>query len=95
MKNFHLPLLALSNNAMAAKSFNLLPGTQGVFVDFPFSKISTDHVPECLSVLWQRELIDLDDMLLVTAVAYPKSGNRMNLIQTHNVSDLVEIMGWS
>tara|TARA_A100001037_G_C15074585_1_gene601107 strand:- start:139 stop:987 length:849 start_codon:yes stop_codon:yes gene_type:complete len=94
MKNFRQPLLALSNDVMAAKSFNILPGTQGVFVDIPFSKISTDHVPECLSILWQRKLIDLDDMLLVTAVAYPKSGNRMNLIQTHNVSDLAEIMGW-
>ena len=95
MKNFRQPLLALSNDVMAAKSFNILPGTQGVFVDIPFSKISTDHVPECLSILWQRKLINLDDMLLVTAVAYPRSGNRMNLIQTHNVRDLAETMGWA
>ena len=94
MKNFHQPLLALSNDVMAAKSFNLLSGTQGVFVDIPFSKIHMDHVPEFLLILWQRELIDLDDMLLVTAVAYPKSGNRRNHIQTHNLRDLAMIMEW-
>lgn len=79
---------------MAAKSFNLLSGSQGIFVDIPFSKISTDHVLEFLSKLWQRELIDLDDMLLVTAVAYPKPRNRMNLVQTRNVRELAKIMGW-
>ncbi len=92
MKNFHQPLLALSNDVMAAKGCNLFLGTQGVFVDIPFSKININHVPECLFILWRRELIDLDDMLLVTAVAYPKSGNRMTLIQTHNVRDLAMIM---
>jgi pyruvate kinase len=33
-------------------------------------------------------------MILVTAVGYPRSGNRMNLIQTHRVSDLIETLGW-
>ena len=35
-----------------------------------------------------------DDLILVTALGYPHSGNRMNLIQTHAVSDLRESLGW-
>ena len=88
------PLLAVSNDPIAARSFEILPGTQGVFIDVLFSKTSTDHIPACLESLWQKGLIELDDMLLVTAVAYPRSGNRMNLIQTHAVRDLAETMGW-
>lgn len=34
-------------------------------------------------------------MILVTAVGYPKSGNRMNLIQTHVVGDLAETLNWA
>jgi len=89
------PILAISNDVMAARSFNILPGTVGVYVNMPFSKVSTDHIPACLNILWERKLISRNDMLLVTAVAYPRSGNRMNLIQTHVVNDLAEIMGWS
>ena len=31
---------------------------------------------------------------LVTALGYPRSGNRMNLLQTHAVCDLVESLNW-
>jgi pyruvate kinase len=36
-----------------------------------------------------------DDVILVTAVGYPRSGNRMNLIQTHHVKDLRDALGWA
>jgi pyruvate kinase len=88
------PILAVSNDAMSARSFNLLSGVTGVCVNLPFSKTSMDHIPACLEELWHRKLIELNDVLLVTAVAYPKSGNRMNLIQTHVVRDLAGTMGW-
>ena len=38
--------------------------------------------------------LTLDDVILVTSVGYPRSGNRMNLIQSHRVSDLAESLGW-
>ena len=89
------PVIAVSRDAMAARSFNLLPGTTGVHIDTDFSRDSTDHIPFCLEQLWRRRLVEEDDLLLVTAVAYPKSGNRMNLIQTHSVRDLAETLGWN
>ena len=90
----HQPILAVSNDAAAARRFAILRGTKGVYVDVPFSRTNMDHVPRCLEELWrQGELVD-EDLILVTAVSYPKSGNRMNLIETHKVSDLRESLAW-
>ena len=88
------PIIAVSNDAMAARSFNLFWGARGVHVDVPFSKTSTDHVVKCLEELWRRGILDDDDLILVTALGYPRSGNRMNLLQTHAVSDLRKSLGW-
>jgi pyruvate kinase len=88
------PVLAVTNNPRTARRFNLYPGTTGYYIDIPFSRTSMDHVPECLRHLWQTgDLLD-DDMILVTAVGYPTSGNRMNLIETHVVSDLKQALRW-
>lgn len=88
------PILAVTNNERAARRLNLLPGTRGCFVDVPFSRSSMDHIPECLRRLWLQGDITDEDMILVTAVGYPTSGNRMNLIETHVVSDLRDALGW-
>lgn len=88
------PIIAVTNDPGAARRFNLLPGTRGFYVDVPFSRSSLDHIPRCLELLWhQGELVD-EDLILVTAVGYPKSGNRMNLIETHRVADLRDTLGW-
>ena len=88
------PILAVSNDRMAARSFNLMHGTEGVYVDIPFSRTSTDHIAKCLEVLWRRDKLADDDLILVTAVGYPRSGNRMNLIETHHMADLIDSLGW-
>lgn len=88
------PILAVSNDASVARGLNILSGTRGIHLDVPFSKDSNDHIMDCVRELWRREQLDNDDVILVTAVTYPKSGNRMNLIQTHAVADLVETLNW-
>ncbi len=55
----------------------------------------SDHIVKCLEELWRCNRLVDDDLVLVTAVGYPRSGNRMNLIQTHQVSNLVEAPRWS
>ena len=72
----------------------MLPGTEGIYVDIPFVRTSTDHIPKCLEQLWRRGKLLDEDLVLVTSVGYPRSGNRMNLIQTHNIADLRESLGW-
>jgi len=88
------PILAVTNSRATARTLNLLAGTEGIFVDVPFSRTGTDHIIECLRQLWCMGRITGDDLVLVTAVAYPKTGRFMNLIQTHQVADLVETLGW-
>ena len=89
-----LPIYAISTDEMAARSFNLMSGTRGIHTKIEFSRTSTDHIVKCLKELWERgDLVD-EDMVLVTSVGYPSAGNRMNLIETHLVSDLKNAMGW-
>ena len=88
-------ILAVSNDAATARSLNLLFGTTGVHVDIPFDRTSTDHIPVCLKHLWLLNHVCEDDVLLVTALAYPSAGRRMNLVQTHHVTDLVSAFGWT
>lgn len=88
------PILAISDDAYGARSFNMLAGVEGIFLDIPFSKTSTDHLVRCLELLWRSGRLENFDMVLVTAVGYPRSGNRMNLLQTHVIGDLVEALGW-
>jgi pyruvate kinase len=88
------PILAVSNDAQAARGFNLLHGTRGIHVDVPFEKTSVAHVPCVLETLWRRgDLVDAD-MILVTTLGYPAAGNRMNVIETHRVGDLRSTLGW-
>ncbi len=89
------PILAVSNDAAAARSFNLLPGTEGVYVDVEFSRTTTDHIARCLEILWRRGKVTDDDLVLVTSLGYPRSGNRMNMIQTHSIADLREALEWA
>jgi len=88
------PILAVSNNESAARSFNLFPGVEGVYIDMEFPRTSADHVVTCLEHLRSDGKLDDDDMIVVISVSYPKSGNRMNLLQTHVVGDLAETLGW-
>ncbi len=88
------PILAVSDDPIAARAFNLLPGTEGVFLDIPFERYGTEHFLACLKALWHRGKVSDDDLVLVTGVVYPKSGNRMNLLQTHYVSDLIDVLDW-
>ena len=88
------PILAVSNDPLTARSLNLLFGTEGVFLDVPFLKTSTDHIVTCLEHLWRMGKLVGEDLVLVNSVAYPRSGNRMNIIQTHGIEDLRCSQGW-
>lgn len=87
-------ILAVSDDATTARSFNLIAGTLGVLSETPFPKTSIDHIGEVLQMLWQRAYLENDDLVLVTGVTYPYAGTRMNTIQIHRVADLVASLGW-
>lgn len=92
--NVRQPIIAVSNQETSARSFNLLAGTEGVFVDVPFSRTGTEHIPLCLEALWRMRMLDETDVVLVTGLTYPHSGSRMNMISIHSIKDLSETLGW-
>jgi hypothetical protein len=59
----------------------------GVHLDVELSLTSTDHIARRLEILFARGDLTVSDIILVVSVGYPRSGNRMNLIQTHRVRD--------
>lgn len=88
------PIIAITNNKETARFINLISGTKGMFFATKFYKNSLDHIPKCIYYLWEQSYIQSKDMLLVTALAYPGSGRRMNLIQTLYVKDLIKTFSW-
>ncbi|WP_341704121.1 pyruvate kinase [Ferrovibrio sp.] len=89
------PILAVSDDAAAARSFNLIAGTTGIHSETPFPKASIDHIGQVLQRLWQDGYLADRDVVLVTGVTYPHKGSRMNTIQIHNVADLVAGLRWT
>ena len=88
------PILAVCNNPDQARSFNIYENTKGIYYKTKFFTNNLDHIPKCLKFLWQTKKISSKDMIIVVALVYPSGGRRMNLIQTHYVSDLVKTLSW-
>ena len=89
------PILAVSDDVAAARSFNFIAGTMGVHMDTPFPRTSGDHIIEVLHLLWERGHLADEDLVLITGVLYPHAGARMNTIQMHGIGDLSKIFGWT
>ena len=71
-----------------------MPGVIGVYYPKKFEKKNIDFFKKILEILFRKKLISIKDKILVTAVAYPYSGSRMNLIQIHSVKDLKKLLNW-
>lgn len=87
-------ILAATNSVERTRQFNLLWGVEGSYVPFEFDPYSSSHIVQCLKALWQQDKIVESDTIVVTAVMHPRRGNRMNMIEIHNVSDLATSFGW-
>lgn len=88
------PILAVSDDEAAARSFNLIAGTTGVHSPVPFPRSSMDHIGQVLEMLWRGGQLVADDLVLTTGVVYPHPGGRMNALQVNRVADLVASLGW-
>ena len=94
LRNLDVPIIAVSDDKKNSKSFNILPGVKGIFYTQKFQKKNLDFFKKVLKFLFDNKHIVTKDKILVTAVAYPHSGNRMNLIQIHSVKDLKRVLNW-
>ena len=87
-------IYAVTNNRISARSFNLIKGTEGIYLNIKFLQKSTDHIINSIKNLYKIKKISKRDLILVIAVGYPKKGNKMNLTQIHKVNDLVNSFRW-
>ena len=94
LRNFKIPILAISDIESNAKSFNLYPGVTGIFSSQKFKQKNLDFFKQILKFLYSKKYINNNDNILLTALAYPSGGNRMNLIQTHSVKYLAKLLNW-
>ena len=87
-------IIAVSDDEGICRAFNLIAGTEAHHISATFSRTTTNHIAEGLEELWRRGILVDQDTILVTGRSYPRSGNRMNLLEVHRVADLVETLGW-
>lgn len=92
--NIKQQIIAVSDNFENAKIFNLYKGVQGYYFKNKFEKTNLHHIPKILKELYEKKIIKNSEQILLTAVAYPNTKNRMNMIETHHVSDLVKTFKW-
>ena len=88
------PILAISDDKFSSKSFNLFPGTKGIYYKQKFPKNTSEHVFKILSFLFKNNYISKKDNIIVTGLIYPYPGCRMNFIQYHRVLELVKNFKW-
>jgi pyruvate kinase len=88
------PILAVSDDAAAARSFNLIANTTGIASETAFPRRSGDHIPKVLEQLWRRGFLADKDLVLIVGVSFPGRGTRMNTVQIHHISDLIGNLGW-
>ena len=88
------PIIAVSDDAAAARSFNLFAGTVGVHSETRFLRSSIDHIGQILEMLWRRNFLDDEDFVLTTGLTYPYPGNRMNSLQLNKVRELAASLDW-
>lgn len=87
-------IIAVSNTIEKARSFNLLWGTEGIVLDMTFYKDKTDHIVKTAKELWRMGKICDSDLVVFTAVIFPKKGNKMNFIEIHKIEDLRKLFKW-
>ena len=92
--NILQPIIAVSDDFQNSRTFNLFKGVSGYHFRSKFKKQNLLHIPKILKKLYNEKVILEKDHILVTAVAYPNTKNRMNMIETHYVSDLKKTFNW-
>ena len=91
-KNLSQKILAVSNNLKVVRMLNLIKNTQGIFIPLKFATNSTNHILYAIKKLWEKKKLDKNDLIISTAIVYPKKGNNMNLIQIHKVDDILSVI---
>lgn len=87
-------IIAVSDDAFAAKSFGILAGVTGIHYKLAFAKKGVDHFSNIILMLLEMRLLVPQDTILITGVIYPQPGSRMNAVNILRVEDLIRLFDW-
>ena len=88
------PILAVSDDFRAAMACNLISGVSGIYSESKYQKDSVNFIQDVLESLWRNKYLSEEDIILVCGLAFPVSGNRMNSLQVHKISELSKLLKW-
>lgn len=95
MSKFDLkqPLIVVTDELEKARKFNLFKGVASYNLDIKFDPKNTEHLTNSLHQLYEKDVLDQEDLLALTAVRFP-TNNKMNFLEIHNMKDLVQVFNW-
>ncbi len=82
------PIIAVTSSPIAKKQLELVYGVIPVHIDY---KKETDRILTVACNLYSMNLLDIEDMVLFTAAFRTKQKHASNLIEIHQIRELLEL----
>jgi pyruvate kinase len=81
------PIIAVTSNPMAKRQLELIYGVIPVYIDY---RKETDRILSVVKTLCSMKMLDIEDMVLFTAAFRTKKKHASNLIEIHNIKELLD-----
>ena len=82
------PIIAVTSSSIAKKQLELVYGVIPVHINY---QKETDRILTVASILYSLKLLAVEDMVLFTAAFRTKQKHASNLIEIHNIKELLDI----
>jgi pyruvate kinase len=89
------PIVAVTDSIEVARKVALYRGVESVVLDLKFTAHSCEHIIYALEILYKRDIVSENDIIVAVAAKYPKPGNKMNTLEIYEVKDLMASQNWS
>jgi pyruvate kinase len=81
------PIIAVTSNPIAKRQLELIYGVIPVYIDY---RKETDRILSVVKTLCSMKMLDIEDMVLFTAAFRTKKKHASNLIEIHNIKELLD-----
>jgi len=80
------PIIAVTSSAIAKRQLELVYNVIPVYIDY---RKETDRILAVVKNLYSKKMLDIEDMVLFTAAFRTKKKHASNIIEIHNVKELL------
>lgn len=94
MQRLRQPIIAVSDNEILARSFNLLPGTNGLYFSAQSENPSGEPLLKTLYWLWKNGELNDNDIILAVGANNGDDRHYLNLLQTYSIETVIATHGW-